>query len=126
PGVVYDGNDREVVTERPSHDDSRSSPLRLLLDLGRVRYRNFRCSMRPPGTPYWTNSSLSLMASPVFGSQSLPLTLRDGLRDICQRGAARRRTMSPRPRLGPCRGQCVDSPTFSSAAPFQLRRRDAG
>src|SRR5947209_15771295 len=37
PGVVYDGNDREVVTERPSHDDSRSSPLRLLLDLSRVR-----------------------------------------------------------------------------------------
>src|SRR5438445_11261221 len=50
PGVVYDGNDREVVTERPSHDDSRSSPLRLLLDRGRIRYRNFRCSMRPPGT----------------------------------------------------------------------------
>src|SRR3989442_9121314 len=87
PGVVYDGNDREVVTERPSHDDSRSSPLRLLLDRGRVRYRNFRCSMRPPGTAIETNSSLSLMASPVFGSLSLPSTLRDGLRDICQRGA---------------------------------------
>src|SRR5439155_5758994 len=39
------------------------------------------------GHGYRTNSSLSLMASPVFGSQSLPLTLRDGLRDICQRGA---------------------------------------
>src|SRR2546428_533035 len=50
----------EVVTERPSHDHSRPSPLRVILDLGRVRLqksrvggRTFRRSRRPP-TRYGT------------------------------------------------------------------------